>query len=174
MVKIFLNDILYIEGFSDYIKIITGSKPIVTKHLISSLEETLPKENFIRIHRSFIISINNIDSFSADMIQIGNKILPIDRLYKQNVNLRLQSKSNSYTDGHNWIFSWIQIQRDIWMHFSYGKDILLYNQNFTLPLSKSFPLCKEQAVQISPVSPQIMLAEWGYKFTFAGQIIYLK
>ena len=52
MIKVLLNDILYIEGLSDYVKIITQSKTIVTKQLISALEETLPKENFIRIHRS--------------------------------------------------------------------------------------------------------------------------
>ena len=72
MVKVFLHDILYIEGFSDYIKIITTTKTLITKQLISSLEETLPKDIFIRIHRSFIISINKIDSFNADIIHIGN------------------------------------------------------------------------------------------------------
>jgi two-component system, LytTR family, response regulator len=95
-----LNDILYIEGFSDYIKIITTTKTIITKHLISSLEETLPKENFIRIHRSFIISINKIDSYNADLINIRNKDLPIGRLFKQNVNRLLQSKSNLSSGGN--------------------------------------------------------------------------
>lgn len=99
MVKVFLNDILYIEGFSDYIKIITTTKTIITKHLISSLEETLPKENFIRIHRSFIISISKIDSYNSDMINIRNKDLPIGRLFKQNVNRLLQSKSNLSSNG---------------------------------------------------------------------------
>src|SRR5579864_3991618 len=49
MVKVLLSDILYVEGFSDYIKIITNTKTIITKHLISSLEETLPRDGFIRI-----------------------------------------------------------------------------------------------------------------------------
>jgi DNA-binding LytR/AlgR family response regulator len=94
MVKVFLNEILYIEGLSDYIKIITTTKTIITKHLISSLEETLPKDNFIRIHRSFIIALNKIDSYNADIIHIGNKDLPIGRLFKQNVNKLLHSKSS--------------------------------------------------------------------------------
>ncbi len=81
-----MNDILYIEGFSDYIKIITNTKTIITKHLISSLEETLPRDGFIRIHRSFIVSIQKIESYNADIIYIGNKSLPIGRLFKQNVN----------------------------------------------------------------------------------------
>ena len=95
MVKVSLQDILYIEGFSDYVKIITPSKTLITKQLISALEETLPSEIFIRIHRSFIISINKINSYNADMIVIGNAELPIGRLFKQNVIKKLQLKSNS-------------------------------------------------------------------------------
>jgi len=95
MVKVFLHDILYIEGFSDYVKIITSSKTLITKQLISALEETLPKDIFIRIHRSFIISINKINSYNADIIVIGNAELPICRLFKQNVMKKLQMKSNS-------------------------------------------------------------------------------
>jgi len=100
MVKVLLNDILYIERFSDYIKIITNTKTIVTKHLISSLEETLPKDGFIRIHRSFIVSIHKIESYNADIIYIGNKSLPIGRLFKQNVNRLLQTNSHVIANGH--------------------------------------------------------------------------
>jgi len=99
MVKVLLNDILYIEGFSDYIKIITNTKTIITKHLISSLEETLPKDGFIRIHRSFIVSIQKIESYNADIIYIGNKSLPIGRLFKQNVTRLLQSNTRVITNG---------------------------------------------------------------------------
>ena len=95
MVKVFLHDILYIEGFSDYVKIITPSKTLITKQLISALEESLPKDIFIRIHRSFIISINKINSYNADIIHVGNAELPIGRLFKQNVIRKLQLKSNS-------------------------------------------------------------------------------
>jgi DNA-binding LytR/AlgR family response regulator len=95
MVKVFFHDILYIEGFSDYVKIITPSKTLITKQLISALEESLPKDIFIRIHRSFIISINKINSYNADIIHIGNTELPIGRLFKQNVIRKLQLKSNS-------------------------------------------------------------------------------
>ena len=95
MVKIFLHDILYIEGFSDYVKIITSGKVLITKQLISALEETLPKEMFIRIHRSFIISVSKINSYNSDIIVIGNAELPIGRLFKQNVLRKLQLKPNS-------------------------------------------------------------------------------
>ena len=103
MVKVLLNDILYIEGLSDYIKIITTAKTIVTKYLLSSLEETLPKDSFIRIHRSFIIAINKIDSYNADTIQIGKKELPIGRLFKQNVNKLLNLSSISSSNGNKGI-----------------------------------------------------------------------
>ena len=93
MVKVLLQDILYIEGFSDYVKIITNSKTLITKQLISALEETLPKEIFMRIHRSFIISVNKINSYNADMILIGKTELPIGRLFKQNVIKKLQMKA---------------------------------------------------------------------------------
>jgi DNA-binding LytR/AlgR family response regulator len=95
MVKVFLHDILYIEGFSDYVKIITSSKTLITKQLISTLEETLPGEIFLRIHRSFIVSVNKINSYNAELIVIGNVELPIGRLFKQNVIRKLQLKSNS-------------------------------------------------------------------------------
>lgn len=99
MVKVFLDEILYVEDFSDYI-INTAKKTIVTKHLLSALEETLPRENFIRIHRSFIVSVNKIDSYHTDVIQIGDKDLPIGRLYKQNVINQLQYKSNHSSNGN--------------------------------------------------------------------------
>jgi DNA-binding LytR/AlgR family response regulator len=93
MVKVLLNDILFIEGLNDYVKIIQATRTIVTKSLISSLEQTLPKEAFIRIHRSYIAAISKIDSFNADTIQIGNKELPIGRLFKHDVTKLLNSLS---------------------------------------------------------------------------------
>lgn len=97
MVKVLLNDIIYIEGLNDYVKIITTTKTIVTKNLLSTLEETLPNDSFLRIHRSYIIALQKIDSYNADSIQIGKKELPIGRLYKYKVNhfLKLSSISPS-------------------------------------------------------------------------------
>lgn len=105
MVKVLFNDILYIEGLNDYIKIITTARTIVTKNLISSLEQSLPKEAFIRIHRSYIAAISKIDSFNADTIQIGNKELPVSRLFKNDVNkllnaLSIHRKMNNHSKNH--------------------------------------------------------------------------
>ena len=86
MVKVLFNDILYIEGLNDYIKIITTTKTIITKHLLASLEEMLPPNEFVRIHKSFIVAINKIESFNADSVEIGKKEIPVGRLFKFNVN----------------------------------------------------------------------------------------
>jgi len=93
MVKVFLDDILYVESLKDYIKIYTVAKTIITKQPISSLEELLPADSFIRIHRSYIIAINKIDSFHADAVEISKNELPIGRLYKHDVNKLLNSSS---------------------------------------------------------------------------------
>lgn len=88
-IKVALDDILYIESLKDYIKVITTNKTIVTKQAISSIEEILPKDQFIRIHRSFIVSISKIESFTHEIIEIGKQELPISRMYKLEVNKAL-------------------------------------------------------------------------------------
>ena len=93
MVKIFLDDILFLESMKDYIKIFTKTKTIITKQPISSLEELLPAEAFIRIHRSFIVAINKIDSFNAETIEIGKNEIPIGRIYKNEVTKILNASS---------------------------------------------------------------------------------
>ena len=93
MVKVLLNDILFIEGLKDYVKIFTAGKAIVTKHVLSTLEGMLPSDEFLRIHRSYIIAINKIDSYNADSIEIAKHELPIGRLFKHDVNRVLNASS---------------------------------------------------------------------------------
>jgi two-component system, LytTR family, response regulator len=93
MVKVLLNDILFIEGLKDYVKIFTTGKTIVTKHVLSTLEGMLPSDEFLRIHRSFIIAIDKIDSYNADSIEIAKHELPIGRLFKHDVNRVLNASS---------------------------------------------------------------------------------
>ncbi|AXY74502.1 DNA-binding response regulator [Paraflavitalea soli] len=85
MVKVFLKDILYIESLKDYVKVKTVEKEIITWQRISYLEEKLPDENFLRIHRSYIVAMNKIKSFNAAFIEIGDQELPIGRQYKAGV-----------------------------------------------------------------------------------------
>jgi DNA-binding LytR/AlgR family response regulator len=99
MVKVLLDDILYIESLKDYIKIFTTTKTIVTKQPISSLEELLPAEGFIRIHRSYIVAVKKIESIKADAIEVGRRELPIGRLFKMEVNKALKLNSSPSTNG---------------------------------------------------------------------------
>lgn len=89
MVKVDFNAILYIESLSDYVKIFTLEKTIVIRETISNLEEKLPSKKFIRIHRSFIISLKNINSYTNEFIEINQKALPISRSYKESVLQKL-------------------------------------------------------------------------------------
>ena len=95
MVKVLFNEILYIEGLNDYIKIVTTHKTIITKHLLASLEEMLPVSEFARIHKSFIIAFNKIESFNADSVEIAKKEIPIGRSYKFGLNKILNLSSAS-------------------------------------------------------------------------------
>ncbi|AXT19822.1 response regulator [Flavobacteriaceae bacterium AU392] len=85
MIKIDFNNIIYIESYSDYIKIHLTEQVIVTRETISVIEAKLPKQQLIRIHRSYIIAINRISSFTNEHITINNKALPISRSYKKEV-----------------------------------------------------------------------------------------
>lgn len=85
MVKIDFNAIIYIESFSDYLKIHLQDETIVTRETISTIEARLPQNQFLRIHRSYIISIKNITSFTNEYVNILNEALPISRSYKKDV-----------------------------------------------------------------------------------------
>lgn len=91
MVKVPLNDILYIESLKDYIKVITSTNTIVTKQPISATEEMLPKNMFVRIHRSYIVSIRKIESYNHELVWIANHELPISRMYRHEVEAILKN-----------------------------------------------------------------------------------
>ena len=85
MIKIDYDAIIYIESFSDYIKIHLANKTIVTRETISAIEAKLPNKQFIRIHRSFIIALAHISSFTNEHIVIHGQALTISRTYKKEV-----------------------------------------------------------------------------------------
>ena len=82
-VKVFLDEILYIESLREYIRITTLGKSILTKFQLSAIEELLSKNNFIRIHRSFIVAKDKINAFTATDVEVNNKLIPIGRSYKE-------------------------------------------------------------------------------------------
>ena len=81
-VKVYLDEILYVESLKEYIRIVTASNSILTKYQLGEIEEILTKNNFLRIHRSFIVSIDKIDAYTATDVEINNKQIPIGRSYK--------------------------------------------------------------------------------------------
>jgi len=85
MVKIFLDEISYIESIRDYVKIILSNKNIVSKQRISFLEKILPEKRFIRIHRSYIISLPKVEAFTPTTIEIDGNELPIGNHYKNSI-----------------------------------------------------------------------------------------
>jgi two-component system LytT family response regulator len=77
------DKILYIESMGDYVKINLFNNTLITRETLSSLEQKLPENLFIRIHRSFIVSITHIDSYTKSSIQVGSITIPISRKYKE-------------------------------------------------------------------------------------------
>lgn len=90
MKKVMLDDILYIESMKDYIKLFTSEGTLITKQSISSVEEMLPGKEFARVHRSYIVSLNNIKSFTSELIEIGNTNIPIGKLFRSDAMRILQ------------------------------------------------------------------------------------
>ena len=83
MHKIPVSDVLYIESLDGYVKVHLKDRIIVTRENISTLEEKLPGNLFVRIHRSFIVSTMVITSVSAEGVELNKKILPFGRAFKQ-------------------------------------------------------------------------------------------
>lgn len=94
LVKIMFDDILYIEGLKDYVKIYLtdGRDPVMSLMNMKKIEESLPKQEFMRIHRSYIVHMRKIEGIDRFRVVIGNAILPISDSYKMTIQ--------DYLDGH--------------------------------------------------------------------------
>ena len=82
-VKVYIDEILHIESLKEYVRIVSKDKVILTKFQLGQMEELLTKNNFIRVHRSFIVAKDKIDAFTATDIEINGKQIPIGRSYKE-------------------------------------------------------------------------------------------
>lgn len=80
--KVNFNDILYIEGQGDYLSIVTLQGKIMTLQNFAKIETVLPSSRFIRVHKSYIISLNRVEKIERNRIKIGEKIIPISDSYK--------------------------------------------------------------------------------------------
>jgi len=81
-VKILFADIVYIESQREYIKIVTTKTAFVSKMSTHEIETMLPVQLFKRVHRSFIISVSKIDSYTADNIEVNGVSIPVGRAYR--------------------------------------------------------------------------------------------
>ena len=90
--KIIINDILYIEGMRDYRRIHTLNKKIMTLQNFSELEQMLPQNLICRVHKSYMVALNKIDSIERSRINISNQIIPISDTYKDIFNYLINSK----------------------------------------------------------------------------------
>lgn len=85
IVRVEIKDILYIEGYKDYVKIYlkSNSKPMISLMSLKKLEEMLNDFDFLRIHRSFIVSFSHVDSLLKGAVRIGEKVIPVGTTYKK-------------------------------------------------------------------------------------------
>jgi two-component system LytT family response regulator len=91
--KIKIDEILFIEGMSEYLGIVTTQKRILTLQNFSAITKILPDDNFFRVHKSFLVAIDKIKSIERNRIKIGDKIIPISDTYKDAFYSKLKDKN---------------------------------------------------------------------------------
>ena len=89
MVKINIDEILFIEGMKEYIKVVTPEKTYITHKSLTSLTDELPAERFMRIHKSYTIALNKVKSIEGNRIQILSYTIPIGRNYSKEVKIKI-------------------------------------------------------------------------------------
>ena len=89
MHKLLIKDILWMESMGDYITINTANKKYILHLTLKAIEPKIPSDKFIRVHRSFIVAIDNITSVEDTTICINNKLIPVGAMYKENFIKRL-------------------------------------------------------------------------------------
>ena len=89
LVKIFYNDILFIEALQNYVTIYTSDKKYITYLTFKSVEESLPADQFIKVHKSYIVAAAKIESIEGNQIKIGSHYIPISRSSKEEVMEKL-------------------------------------------------------------------------------------
>lgn len=87
--RVNVDDILFLEAMGDYVKVHTSQKFHVLHSTLKAIEEKLPPSKFIRVHRSYIISINKIDSIQDGVIAIGKSTIPVADTYRSALNKRI-------------------------------------------------------------------------------------
>jgi DNA-binding LytR/AlgR family response regulator len=92
LVKVMLDTILFVEGLDDYLKIhVCDGKPVVVRMTMKSMLEKLPSDKFVRVHRSFIVAIDKIESIRSKTINLAGKQIPIGNRFESEFQKRLQN-----------------------------------------------------------------------------------
>lgn len=85
MVKVILKDLLYAESMKDYVKIFTTEEMILTKLSLNAFQSMLPEKEFLRVHRSYMVSVSKIKSYTHELMEINRMEIPIGKLYRGEV-----------------------------------------------------------------------------------------
>jgi DNA-binding LytR/AlgR family response regulator len=95
LVKVVINDITHVEGLKDYIKIhlCNAPRPVITRMSLKAIEEKLPSRNFIRVHKSFIVSMDKMLSIRNNRIKLENAEVPVSEFYRDNLFKRIEGSS---------------------------------------------------------------------------------
>ncbi|WDF55147.1 LytR/AlgR family response regulator transcription factor [Mucilaginibacter sp. KACC 22063] len=91
--KVYLHDILFIEGLKDYISIFTPDERIITLQNMKKMEDALPEKHFVRVHKSYIVALNKIDSIERSRISIGDKVIPIGDTYRDQFYDKIEDRN---------------------------------------------------------------------------------
>ncbi|URM36539.1 LytR/AlgR family response regulator transcription factor [Flavobacterium anhuiense] len=89
MMKINIEEILFVEGMKEYIKVVTPDKTYITHKSLTSLSEELPQDRFLRIHKSYVIALNKVKSIEGNRVQIQSYNIPIGRNYSKEVKNKI-------------------------------------------------------------------------------------
>jgi DNA-binding LytR/AlgR family response regulator len=89
LVRVSYEDILFVEGLKDYLSVVTKEEKLITLQSLKNMEEILPDSNFIRVHKSYIVALNKIDTLEKNRIFIGDSVIPIGETYRENFLKRI-------------------------------------------------------------------------------------
>ncbi len=91
MVQVFLEEVMYIQGLSNYVRVFCEERTLITYQKLSHLQEVLPHEIFFRCHRSYIVNISKINSYTSHDLEVGKNEIPIGGSYKNEIMKTLEN-----------------------------------------------------------------------------------
>ena len=93
MVKVFLDEILYIESLKDYVRVHTIYENLVTHQNLNGMSKLLPADHFIRVHKSYVIALDKVKALEGNSVEIGGKSIPLGRNYRKEARLSILRNS---------------------------------------------------------------------------------